>query len=152
RMKDGVTVADWRKKGFYSVVEGGKSSTMFKLLEHGNESREGFDTQNAFGLYKGKAEVLDFECVDTEKALNARLSKGGTGMPFGLPALPANEYAALTDWLEKGAPGPTDEANKILARARDEAGVSAWEDFFNQTSPKARLTARFIFEHLFYAR
>jgi hypothetical protein len=153
RLKDGVTIEDWRAKGFYSVVDGGKDSVMFKMLAHGSEdNREGFNVKNAFGLYKEKAELLKFECLDSRANLDARLAKQGTGMPFGLPSLPPDEYATLTEWLEQGAPGPSAEAKKILAAARDEGAVAAWEDFFNKTSPKARLSARFIFEHLFHGK
>lgn len=152
RMKDGKTEADWRKKGFYSVTSGGKESVMYRLLEHGRDNKEDFDTKNAFGLYSGKAENLAFECLDSKKELNGRLAKPGTGMPFGLPALPPSEYATLSEWVAKGAPGPSEEARKVLATPRDENAVRTWEDFFNQTSPKARLAARYIYEHVFYGR
>jgi hypothetical protein len=152
RMKDGVTEKDWRAKGFYSVVDGAKDSVMFKMLEHGKTNADGFDTKNAFKLYNDKAELLAFECLDTKKNLNARLATEGTGMPFGLPALPPAEYATLTEWLEKGAPGPTADAQKILATARDEGAVTEWENFFNQSSPKAKLAARYIYEHIYYGK
>jgi hypothetical protein len=73
-------------------------------------------------------------------------------MPFGVPALPPDELATLQQWLENGAPGPSKDAQKILATARDQGAVAAWEAFFNQSTPKGRLAARFIYEHLFYAR
>jgi hypothetical protein len=152
RLKDGVSIADWRKKGFYSDTDKGKDSTMWKLLEAGKSNKEGFDTTNANKLYSGKAETLGFECLDSTKAVNARLAQKGTGMPFGVPTLPAEEMATLQQWLEAGAPGPSAEAQKTLAAPRDAHAVADWEAFFNQQTPKARLAARYLYEHLFYAR
>lgn len=153
RLTDSVKLEEWRQKGFYSVVDGGKSSVMFKMLEHGNtDNKPGFDLDNAFGLYSKKAELLKFECLDTRAKLDERLGQAGTGMPLGLPALPPSEYATLTEWLEKGAPGPSDEAKATLATARDEAAVKEWEDLLNKATPKARLASRYIYEHLFYGR
>lgn len=153
RLKDGVTAEDWKAKGFYSVVDGGKDSIMYKMLEHGNEDNRGdFDLSGAFGLYADGAKKLKFACLDSNRKLDERLSKKGTGMPFGLPALPSAEYTLLTQWIENGAPGPSAEAQKILATARDAQGVQEWEDFFNQASPKARLSMRYVFEHLFYSK
>lgn len=153
RLIDGVTAEDWKAKGFYSVVEGGKSSVMYRMLEHGNEdNRPDFDTTNAFGLFSKKAELLKFECNDSNAKLARRVSASGTGMPFGVPALPPSEYTALTDWLERGAPGPSADAKKALAAPRDQDAVTAWEDFFNQPSAKAQLASRFLYEHLYYGR
>lgn len=164
RLKDGVTPDDWRAKGFYAVVEGGKNSVMFKMLEHGNEDNQpGFNLSNAFGLYKEKAELLKFECsADSPRKLEERLEKKGTGMPFGLPALPPAEYATLAAWLEQGAPGPSPTAKQILDAPRDQDAVTDWEDFFNcgysagaevcRPTPKARLSSRYIYEHVFYGK
>ena len=153
RLKDGVTDDDWKAKGFFSVTEGGKDSIMYKLLEHGNvNNRDGFDLTSAYKLYAGNAEELSFQCVQTDDELDARLAQPSTGMPFGFSALPEAEYKTLALWLERGAKGPSDEARAILERPRDPAAVQAWEDFFNRPSPKERLVARYLYEHLFFAR
>lgn len=142
RMKDGVTDDDWKRKGFYSVTDGGKSSTMYKLLAHGKEhNTQGFDLTNPFALYKDKVEVLAFDVLDTPAAVDKRLSTPGTGMPFGLSGMPSGEYDTLTQWIEQGAKGPSPEAQKILETARDPGIVTAWEDFFNQSSPKVSASA-----------
>ncbi len=89
---------------------------------------------------------------ETESYLRA-MPEGG--MPFGFPALSASEYSTLNDWIRSGAPGPGPE---ILAQAqrpsngeRGERVLRKWEDFFNQRDMKTRISARYIFEHLFLA-
>jgi hypothetical protein len=152
RMKDATTEAQWRAKSFYSVLDGGKDSVMYRYLQHGEDNNTaGFDLTNAYGLYKGKVESLKFECSGMKKAaMDARVAKPGTGMPFGLTQLPNNEYATLTKWLEAGAPGPSAAAQAALLAPRDANTVQAWEDFFNDaSSPKNQLAMRYIFEHLF---
>ncbi|MFO0741724.1 MAG: fatty acid cis/trans isomerase [Labilithrix sp.] len=151
RMKDATTEAEWREKGFFSVTSGGKQSILYQLLEHGKDNEAGFDLREPYALYDGKASELDFQCVD-RKGLASRVQKPGTGMPFGLSAIPDAEYAKLLSWVERGAPGPSAEAQKMLATPRDHATVAKWEAFFNQDSPKARLAMRYLYEHLYYAR
>lgn len=153
RLKDGITEKDWRKKGFYSVTEGGKDSIMYKMIEKGEENEGGFDLTDPFALYKDKVEVLAFESLNNDpEKIEERLSKSGTGMPFGLSKIPSNEYAKLTEWLEAGAKGPSPEAQKILESARDPDVVRKWEEFFNKSSPKEQLAMRYIFEHIYFGK
>ena len=151
RMKDATTEAEWREKGFFSVTSGGKQSILYQLLEHGKDNEAGFDLREPYALYDGKASELDFQCVD-RKEIASRVQRPGTGMPFGLSAIPDAEYTKLLSWVERGAPGPSAEAQKMLATPRDQATVAKWEAFFNQDSPKARLAMRYLYEHLYYAR
>ncbi len=152
RMKDATSTADFRKKGFYSVTEGGRDSIMYKLLEHGKGNEAGFDLKNAYKLYDEKVSALDYQCVDTRKELDDRIATQGMGMPFGLTKLPDAESRVLADWLAAGAKGPSPEAQAALEAPRDPAAVQEWEDFLNQDSPKAKTAARYVFEHVFFAR
>jgi hypothetical protein len=153
RLKDGVTEQDWRRKGFFSVTQGGKDSIMGRLLEHGAKyDKDGFDLAPASRIYDRQGEEFIFTCVESKQELDERLSSPGTGMPFGFTGLVASEYETLAAWLADGAPGPSEEAKRTLETPRDEAVVKAWEDFFNQDSPKARLSMRYIFEHVFFGK
>lgn len=69
------------------------------------------------------------------------------GMPYAFPALDEGEEAALTRWVEVGAPVPSPPP---LAPAL-EAHVARWEELLNQPSNKARLMSRYLYEHLFLA-
>lgn len=153
RLKDAKTPAEWRSKGFFSVTDGGKDSIMYRYLAAGQkENVEGFDLANPFAIYKDQAESLQFTCTDKTSEIDARLAKGGNGMPLGMPGLAPSEYETLAAWLEKGAPGPSPEAQARLDAPRDPQAVKAWEDFFNQTTPKGQLTARYLYEHLFFGK
>jgi len=153
RIKDGKTADDWKAKGFYSVAEGGKSSILYRMLEHGkNDNKPGFDLTNAYSLYDDQAEKLKFACLDSRRAVDKRVAMPGTGMPFGLPTLPEAEYAKLTQWIERGAPGPAAAAQRSLDAPRDPAAVADWEELLNGSSVKSRLSMRYVFEHLFYGK
>ncbi len=152
RLKDATSTEGFRQKGFYSVTDGGRDSIMFKLLEHGKSNQAGFELENAFKLYESNVATMDYQCVDTKQELDARLATQGMGMPFGLAAIPDAESRVLADWLANGAHGPSEEAQAALEAPRDPAAVAEWEAFLNQDSPKAKLAARYIFEHVFFAR
>src|SRR6185437_14254500 len=69
------------------------------------------------------------------------------GMPYALPALADAEHQALVGWVEAGA--PHEDPPPVSASLA--ASVAAWEAFLNEGSPKTRLAARYIYEHLFLA-
>jgi hypothetical protein len=75
-------------------------------------------------------------------------SRPDWGMPYGLPALPRAEHDALARWLEAGAPPPP-QAPLPAAYAQR---VAQWEAFLNADGVKARLAARYIYEHWYFAR
>ncbi len=153
RLKDGSGDDDWRRKGFYSVVSGGESSIMSKMIAHGQQhNTPGFDLAPAYAIYKGRAERLEFACVDGQGELDERLARPGTGMPLGLPGLPSDEAAVLLQWIERGAPGPSADAQAKLEAPRDAAKVAAWEALFNRADPKSRLATRYIYEHTFFGK
>ena len=69
------------------------------------------------------------------------------GMPYALPGVSEREHAQLVHWASVGAPHDPEPA---LAPALADA-VDHWERFLNQPSKKARLMARYLYEHLFLA-
>lgn len=69
------------------------------------------------------------------------------GMPFGLPALSADEHQRLTSWIEQGAPY---EGSSALPNTVTDQ-VALWEKFLNGDSKKEQLFARYAYEHLFLA-
>ncbi|MFV0276431.1 MAG: fatty acid cis/trans isomerase [Parahaliea sp.] len=69
------------------------------------------------------------------------------GMPFGLPGLNTEEHQTLVRWLEAGAPGP----ERAILSMTLQAEFDAWERFLNGNTPKQRLMARYVYEHLFLA-
>jgi hypothetical protein len=67
------------------------------------------------------------------------------GMPYGLPGLTDAELTVVARWLAAGAPyeGPPPVTT---GQARE---IARWESFLNGDTPKERLMARYLYEHLF---
>ncbi|MBV1857787.1 MAG: fatty acid cis/trans isomerase [Nannocystaceae bacterium] len=69
------------------------------------------------------------------------------GMPFGVPGLQPKEHDTLMRWVEQGAVHtPPEPLDKPMLEH-----VDRWETYFNDSSLKGRLTARYMYEHLFLA-
>ena len=154
RLKDAKTADEWKKKGFYSVIDGGENSLMYRMLQTGRAFNEpGFELDDAFSIAKDDMSDRSFECVENSDKLELRLAaKPRAAMPLGLSRMPEEEFRVLADWLKNGGKGPTAEAQKKLDTPVNEAIVTKWESFFNQTGPKERLTMRYLFEHLAFAK
>lgn len=67
------------------------------------------------------------------------------GMPFGLPAIDAAESALLEAWI---ASGPR-EQQQAPNTGPFQSSIERWETFMNGDGNRARLAARYIYEHLF---
>ncbi len=152
------TTEAWRERGFYPVVsrEGSPEqrrldSLLSHILEAGDrENQPGFSRQAQMPLY---GERFNHSCPATPAALDDYLSQNpGAGMPFGLPALEAEDSATLQNWIGAGAPGPAESDLKAAKEPGNPAAVAAWEAFFNGPGDKERLVARYIFKHVFLAR
>ena len=74
-------------------------------------------------------------------------------MPYGLPPLSPAEMAVLSEWIARGAPGPSDAslASRRWVPPGLQTQVRAWEAFLNGGTPRERLMARYLYEHLFLA-
>ncbi len=142
---DYQTAKDWHElSSFAPVVEGGKDSPMYRLIE----------------LHKGKVpdgeyfpEADDLNCSTSNDELSKFIKDNpNSGMPFGFPAISDYEFEVLEKWLVDGGHGPSESANKILEGSKyaDDA-VESWEKFFNQQDSKHKLVSRYIYEHLFIA-
>ena len=157
RMDVVQTTAEWRKRGFYSVLSRGGSklenfnlSLLYQMVEAGTRhNKPGFSRQTLMPIYSRR---YKHQCPATPDALEAHLSQNpAAGMPFGLPALDEDEFTALRDWVAAGSPGPTDEELHTAKKANNLAVVLSWENFFNAADKKSQLVARYIFDHVFLA-
>ncbi len=147
---DGQSTEDWRKKGFFSVNQEGEQSydesVMYMLLDHKRLSPK------VTGGYF--PEASDLTCSENGKEVQDYLKKHpNNGMPFGFPALKNEEFNTVVGWLSQGAQGPTPDQQTALKAidAGDQKMVDKWENFLNRAEPKYRLTARYLYEHLFLA-
>lgn len=97
---DAQTTQEWRKKGFYSVVDsssdlGTNNSMMLQLLAHKMKHPK------SYGEYRAEE---DNTCAkDGDELADFLDEHPNMGMPYGLPALTKREYELLKQWLAQGA-------------------------------------------------
>lgn len=143
--EDAQDVEAWRLMGFYPVLdeaapESGVMARMLALKQrHPLPDSGTLPASITLGLDREQ------QCSKPDAFDQYARDYPLWGMPYGLPGLDESEHRTLTDWLDEGAPGVAREAP---GAALQEA-VRRWEDFFNGASPKERLMARYMYEHLF---
>lgn len=147
---DAHSTEEWRKRGFFGVTpQEGMSyddSLLYLLLDHKRLSPD------VSGEYY--PEAGDLTCAENETELKKYLKKHpNRGMPFGFPPLTATEFNTVTGWLMQGARGPSVEQQAELKAVpeKDQQMIASWEALLNNPDPKYRLTARYLYEHLFLA-
>lgn len=148
--EDGATEEDWRKKGFFSVLnppadgdsqarQAGVLAQMLALkrrhpLPSSTPSPESFD----FSLDRAQ------QCPTREEFGDYARLHPLWGMPYGLPGLTDEEHDLLMRWLDEGAlygkpdPLPAGYAERI----------TEWEAFLNGDSLKQQVMSRYLYEHL----
>ena len=69
-----------------------------------------------------------------------------------LTARVGQHHAGTLPWLEAGAKGPSAEAQRLLETPARPEVLEKWEnEFLNAGSIRSRLSARYVYEHLFTA-
>jgi len=143
---DANSTSQWRKKDFFSITGNADYSTLRSMLE--------LKKNNPLPVGDYSAESDETMCVRNREEMDKYTKKHPAwGMPFGVPALKANEHKLLVDWLDQGAKGPSQKEEKQLTTPSKEAlvAIKTWEDFLNQNDAKHNVTARYLYEHLFLA-
>lgn len=148
--EDAQTTEQWRSMGFHPVlnerdqtrtanIEAGLVAKMLMQKEAHplpNQTQlEGFD----FSIDRSQV------CPTIEEYDSYAQDHPTWGMPYGMPNLSSNEYSTLMSWLQNGAIMNA----PIPLTLEQQALVEEYEQFFNNGSRKAQLTARYIYEHLF---
>ena len=149
---DATHTEQWRQRGFTPVLADtatrtpGASSVLARMLalktRHPQPNTGTLGRAFEFGLDRKQSCPAPHEMDAFER------DHPQWGMPYGFPALPNDEMQVLQRWLDQGA--PLDTALPPLPSAIQHQ-VSQWETFLNGTSPKERLVARYLYEHLFQA-
>lgn len=150
---DAATVADWRKKEFFPVLDEqqGNSeaalseSLLYQFIQLKKEHPQPSDPvlPKSFSLESYR----NLECPTLEEMPAFRKRHPLWGMPYGLPGLSDSEYHTLTHWLQQGAVfSPETPLSESLQNQ-----VHRWEAFFNQNDLKSQLISRYLFEHLAFA-
>lgn len=139
------TLDDWRKLGFFSVVEGGAKSIMARMLKLGHDnpvkSNERFPDGIKIDPFERKFYFPNSFEIDAYVA-----QKPQEGMPLAVAGLTAAEYKTLMQWLEEGA--KFDHKPAVPSEV-DRAMIGKWEAFLNGDDLRTKLMARYIFEHVY---
>ena len=150
---DAHSPEQWREKGFSTVLPEGsegsvsyEDSVMYMLLDHKRLSPA------VSGSYF--PETDDLTCAENGAELKKYLRKHpNRGMPYGFPPLSQEHFNTIVGWLIQGAHGPDQTQQNALKAipVKDQQMVDTWERFLNNPDPKYRMTARYLYEHLFLA-
>lgn len=152
--EDAQTTAEWRAKKFHPVLNERSNSAVANI--DASVIAQSLALKRKYPLPTNGALPDDFDfsldhsqyCPSIETFNHFAQQKPLWGMPYGLPALNANEYGLTMEWLARGAPMGVPPA----IPAGVEQQVAEWELFFNGDSLKAQLVNRYIYEHLFLAQ
>ena len=148
---DAFTPEAWRQRGFYPMLnerdQTPEANTQASVLARMLTLKQMHPLPEDKILVKRFDFSLDRvqQCASLEEMDKYEQSQPLAGMPYGLPALNANEHQVLMHWLEQGAPLPFAQAltPEFIAE------ITLWETFLNGDSLKSQLSARYIYEHLF---
>jgi hypothetical protein len=149
---DAQTTAEWRGKGFFSVLNEGEqtpqnnldASVLYQMLQLKRQHPlpDG-ELPRSIDVSRERKEFCPSADNFSEYAHKHPLQ----GMPFALPGLEEEKYATLKRWLEGGA--KVNPPTELSAGAQQR--VDAWERFLNRDDLKTRLMSRYLYEHLFLA-
>ena len=150
---DAMTTQEWRRKGFDSILNEGEpnkvrnleASVMYRMLR-----QKRLYPQVRTGMLSDDFDLsLDREqsCPTLDEFDDYANDYPTGGMPYAMPDLDIESYTTLVHWLAQGSPISDDEDPSEDAAKQ----IKQWETFFNGTSNKERLVARYLYEHLFQA-
>ena len=139
---DAKNTQEWRKRGFASISKsnsaiGTNNSLMLQILEHKMKNPK------SLGEYLSEE---DLTCAkDLDELAEYLDDNPQKGMPYGFPPLKNSEFELIKQWLYQGAKytpqKDTSFPNELIE----------FEKFFNVDDAKHKMSARYIYEHLFLA-
>lgn len=147
---DAINEKQWREKGFFSVTD------YLKQTEESGKSKESIMMQylfqkdkNPLNIGEYSPETDELSCVKNNDELAVFFDKNPhKGMPYGFPALEKKEYNLLMTWLKQGY---KDDTPKNIIPKKEQIQITKFEKFLNNPEIKHKVSARYIYEHLFLA-
>ena len=144
---DATNAKQWREKGFFSMTD---------KLDKLNDSNESIMMQYLFQKDKNPLNIGEYSpetdkltCVKDKDELALYFEDNPhKGMPYGFPALKKQEYNLLMTWLKQGA---IDDTIKDVSSNFEQEQMKKFENFLNNKEIKHKVSARYIYEHLFLA-
>ncbi len=151
---DAKSTAEWRARGFFSVLGGrAQGSATFPsdslilsmlALGHAHPFPEGQRLPEAVALDIDRK----LSCAEADEFDAYARDHPQGGMPYGVAPLGSEELSVLASWIAQGSPPPPPAPPLAPSAA---AQVARWEEFLNGSSLKERITARYLYEHWFLA-
>ena len=147
---DAINEKQWREKGFFSVTD------YLKQTEESGKSKESIIMQylfqkdkNPLNIGEYSPETDELSCVKNNDELAVFFDENPhKGMPYGFPALEKKEYNLLMTWLKQGY---KDDTPKNIIPKKEQIQITKFEKFLNNPEIKHKVSARYIYEHLFLA-
>lgn len=148
---DAQTTEQWRRRGFFSVLEGAdgqgnQAALMSRLLELGHKPSL---TPNA--KLPDSLDISSYrknQCPTPDEFADFSKTYPDAGMPFAVTGMHEADYQTLQDWLQQGAPV---DQQPVVANAVEAAQIADWENLLNAPGAGQSLVGRWLFEHLFLA-
>jgi hypothetical protein len=145
---DAHTIEAWRERDFHAVLPEGSArdpaaSLLLRVLAMKKPLPSADDMHERFSFELDRKA----SCPTAEEFDDFAREHPDWGMPYALPALTKGELDAIESWVQAGAvyPGEAELAEALVAE------VDRWERVLNADSNKAKLSARYLYEHLFLA-
>lgn len=148
---DETNTADWRKRAFYPVLNERQDSAVANLdnsllakmldLKRTNPQPGSGKLGKDYDLTFDR----DLQCPAINEFAKYQHEHPKWGMPYAMPGLSNQDEQLIKRWLQEGAkvePLPASPEQTLKE-------VAQWERYFNGTSLKQKLVARYIYEHLF---
>ncbi|MCG8394638.1 MAG: fatty acid cis/trans isomerase [Pseudomonadales bacterium] len=146
---DAQTTAEWRDKGFFSVLdstEGMQASLLFQMLQLGRQHDFAPNEKLPKDIKLGLAR--ENTCPNPEEFDDYADDHPMEGMPLAVTGLTDDEFNTLSQWLQAGAPLSSPQ---ITLTKDEQRQVNAWEALLNSDDKKHQLVGRWLYEHLFLA-
>ncbi len=150
---DGQTTRDWREKGFFSVLHAAENDQraataplLQKMLNLGRSNplpvNRPVAKQAELGIDRKNA------CPAPGEFAAYATDHPHGGMPYAVAGLNDSEFNTLSTWIGEG--GLIKSESPPLT-PQQQAFIEKTEAWFNRQDPRAKLVARYLYEHLFLA-
>ena len=151
---DAQSTEEWRARGFFPVLGGRPQGAATLPSDSLILSMLALGRAHPFpeGQRLPEAVALDIDrklsCAEADELDAYARDHPLGGMPYGMAPLRGEELRVLASWIAQGSPPPPPAPPLPPSAA---AQVARWEAFLNGSSPKERITARYLYEHWFLA-
>lgn len=143
---------EWHKRQFKPVISAdanAPASIFAKALGAGRRNTVGSDLRQIAAEHANTC-PLDVASYDQFISGNPQM-----GMPFGLPTINDKDFETLTEWINKGAVGPSTTIQQALDTPTNPDAINRWEAFFftglgsDGYGPHVDIVGRYIYEHIY---